>query len=101
MENGADIQAYLADKTGQRTVPNIFIKGQVRRKPRPLRAGLPALAVLLLTAFLAVVAAHRRLGRPDQGQGVGQARRAHQSLSLTSPPAQSRASVLSVPPPRR
>jgi hypothetical protein len=38
MENGADIQAYLADKTGQRTVPNIFIKGQVRRKPRPLRA---------------------------------------------------------------
>ncbi|KAE8209091.1 hypothetical protein CF319_g5603 [Tilletia indica] len=26
--DGADIQAYLADKTGQRTVPNIFIKGK-------------------------------------------------------------------------
>ncbi|UZJ54109.1 hypothetical protein CBS101457_003429 [Exobasidium rhododendri] len=25
---GADIQAYLADKTGQRTVPNIFIDGK-------------------------------------------------------------------------
>ncbi|KAK0530981.1 Glutaredoxin [Tilletia horrida] len=26
--DGADIQAYLADKTGQRTVPNIFIGGK-------------------------------------------------------------------------
>jgi glutaredoxin 3 len=25
---GSDIQAYLADKTGQRTVPNIFINGE-------------------------------------------------------------------------
>ncbi|PWN23471.1 glutaredoxin [Microstroma glucosiphilum] len=25
---GSDIQAYLADKTGQRTVPNIFINGK-------------------------------------------------------------------------
>ncbi|KZO94088.1 glutaredoxin [Calocera viscosa TUFC12733] len=25
MEDGADIQAYLQQKTGQRTVPNIFI----------------------------------------------------------------------------
>ncbi|CAO1625377.1 unnamed protein product [Parajaminaea phylloscopi] len=28
IEDGADIQAYLGDKTSQRTVPNIFIKGQ-------------------------------------------------------------------------
>lgn len=28
MDNGSEIQNYLADKTGQRTVPNIFIKGQ-------------------------------------------------------------------------
>jgi glutaredoxin 3 len=34
MDEGADIQAYLAEKTGQRTVPNIFIKGQVRRPTR-------------------------------------------------------------------
>ncbi|KAJ7171069.1 hypothetical protein C8R46DRAFT_1032754 [Mycena filopes] len=27
-EDGADIQAYLADKTGQRTVPNIFVNKQ-------------------------------------------------------------------------
>ncbi|CAO1626417.1 unnamed protein product [Sympodiomycopsis kandeliae] len=26
--DGADVQAYLADKTGQRTVPNIFINGK-------------------------------------------------------------------------
>ncbi|KAJ3205075.1 hypothetical protein HDU83_007547 [Entophlyctis luteolus] len=26
-DDGADIQAYLAQKTGQRTVPNIFING--------------------------------------------------------------------------
>lgn len=26
--NGADIQNYLGEKTQQRTVPNIFIKGQ-------------------------------------------------------------------------
>lgn len=25
---GADVQAYLADKTGQRTVPNIFINSK-------------------------------------------------------------------------
>ncbi|KAJ3818410.1 thioredoxin-like protein, partial [Lentinula raphanica] len=25
MEEGAEIQAYLAKKTGQRTVPNIFV----------------------------------------------------------------------------
>ncbi|KAF9158805.1 hypothetical protein DFQ27_006417 [Actinomortierella ambigua] len=25
---GADVQAYLLEKTGQRTVPNIFINGQ-------------------------------------------------------------------------
>ncbi|KAK4047246.1 Glutaredoxin [Microbotryomycetes sp. JL201] len=28
MDEGSDWQAYLADKTGQRTVPNIFIDGQ-------------------------------------------------------------------------
>ncbi|GAA5844957.1 hypothetical protein JCM3766R1_000345 [Sporobolomyces carnicolor] len=28
MDEGADWQNYLADKTGQRTVPNIFIGGQ-------------------------------------------------------------------------
>jgi glutaredoxin len=28
IENGKDIQDYLASKTGQRTVPNIFLKGQ-------------------------------------------------------------------------
>jgi len=28
IEEGSDIQAYLADKTGQRTVPNIFIGKQ-------------------------------------------------------------------------
>ncbi|KAJ3225248.1 hypothetical protein HDU81_008058 [Chytriomyces hyalinus] len=27
-EDGSDIQAYLADKTGQRTVPNVFIGGK-------------------------------------------------------------------------
>ncbi|KAJ7020174.1 glutaredoxin, partial [Mycena alexandri] len=27
-DDGADIQAYLANKTGQRTVPNIFINKQ-------------------------------------------------------------------------
>lgn len=27
-ENGADIQNYLHEKTGQRTVPNIFINGK-------------------------------------------------------------------------
>lgn len=32
MDNGSDIQAYLAEKTGQRTVPNIFIQGKVRCK---------------------------------------------------------------------
>ncbi|KAF9408894.1 Glutaredoxin-1 [Podila epigama] len=26
--DGAEVQAYLLQKTGQRTVPNIFIKGQ-------------------------------------------------------------------------
>ena len=28
MKNGADIQAALLDMTGQRTVPNVFIKGK-------------------------------------------------------------------------
>ncbi|WFD21332.1 hypothetical protein MCAP1_003593 [Malassezia caprae] len=28
MSEGADIQAYLQQKTGQRTVPNIFVHGQ-------------------------------------------------------------------------
>ncbi|KAJ3276287.1 Glutaredoxin-1 [Terramyces sp. JEL0728] len=28
MDNGDEIQSYLASKTGQRTVPNIFIKKQ-------------------------------------------------------------------------
>lgn len=28
MEDGGDIQAYLGEKTGQRTVPSIFIKQQ-------------------------------------------------------------------------
>lgn len=28
MDNGADIQASLLDMTGQRTVPNVFIKGK-------------------------------------------------------------------------
>ncbi len=28
LENGKDIQDYLASKTGQKTVPNIFLKGQ-------------------------------------------------------------------------
>lgn len=28
MNEGADIQAYLQQKTGQRTVPNIFVRGQ-------------------------------------------------------------------------
>ena len=28
MENGSDIQASLAEFTGQRTVPNVFIKGK-------------------------------------------------------------------------
>lgn len=28
VEDGSDIQAYLADKTGQRTVPNVFIGGK-------------------------------------------------------------------------
>lgn len=28
MDNGADIQAALLDMTGQRTVPNVFIKGK-------------------------------------------------------------------------
>nr|AJT47984.1 glutaredoxin [Phaffia rhodozyma] len=28
LDNGADIQNYLAEKTGQRTVPNIFIQGK-------------------------------------------------------------------------
>ncbi|KAJ3128794.1 hypothetical protein HK098_003560 [Nowakowskiella sp. JEL0407] len=27
-DDGADIQAYLLEKTGQKTVPNIFINGQ-------------------------------------------------------------------------
>ncbi|KAG6919862.1 hypothetical protein DXG01_015570 [Tephrocybe rancida] len=26
-DDGSQIQAYLAEKTGQRTVPNIFVKG--------------------------------------------------------------------------
>ncbi len=26
--NGGDVQSYLAEKTGQRTVPNIFINGK-------------------------------------------------------------------------
>lgn len=28
VSEGQDIQDYLADKTGQRTVPNIFISGR-------------------------------------------------------------------------
>ncbi|BEJ12143.1 hypothetical protein CspHIS471_0206030 [Cutaneotrichosporon sp. HIS471] len=28
MDDGADIQAYLAEKTGQRTVPSIWLKQQ-------------------------------------------------------------------------
>jgi len=28
MNNGSDIQAALAELTGQRTVPNVFIKGK-------------------------------------------------------------------------
>ncbi|PWN30686.1 glutaredoxin [Jaminaea rosea] len=28
MNDGSDIQAYVTDKTGQRTVPNIFINGK-------------------------------------------------------------------------
>ncbi len=28
MSNGSDIQAALAEFTGQRTVPNVFIKGK-------------------------------------------------------------------------
>lgn len=28
MDNGAEIQSALLDMTGQRTVPNVFIKGQ-------------------------------------------------------------------------
>lgn len=28
MDNGAEIQAALLDISGQRTVPNVFIKGQ-------------------------------------------------------------------------
>ena len=28
LDNGAAIQAYLLAKTGQRTVPNVFVKGQ-------------------------------------------------------------------------
>lgn len=28
MDNGADIQAALLEMSGQRTVPNVFIKGQ-------------------------------------------------------------------------
>ncbi|KAI0059429.1 glutaredoxin [Artomyces pyxidatus] len=28
IDEGSDIQAYLADLTGQRTVPNVFIKQQ-------------------------------------------------------------------------
>ena len=28
MDNGSDIQAKLLDKTGQRTVPNVFVKGE-------------------------------------------------------------------------
>jgi len=28
MDDGADIQAALLDLTGQKTVPNVFIKGQ-------------------------------------------------------------------------
>ncbi|KAG0336654.1 Glutaredoxin-1 [Podila horticola] len=27
-KDGAEVQAYLLQKTGQRTVPNIFVKGQ-------------------------------------------------------------------------
>jgi len=28
LDNGEEIQAYLAEKTGQRTVPNVFIEGK-------------------------------------------------------------------------
>ena len=28
MDNGSDIQAKLLDMTGQRTVPNVFVKGE-------------------------------------------------------------------------
>ena len=28
MEDGADIQAALLDLSGQRTVPNVFVKGE-------------------------------------------------------------------------
>ena len=28
LSEGGEVQAYLAQKTGQRTVPNIFVKGQ-------------------------------------------------------------------------
>jgi len=28
LDNGEEIQSYLAEKTGQRTVPNVFIEGK-------------------------------------------------------------------------
>ena len=37
MDKGTEIQNYLYDKTGQRTVPNIFISASLSLPPSPSR----------------------------------------------------------------